>query len=143
MSFSFNYHRLPNKKGDDIRTPCIPIVLKGRAETCIEVFALIDSGADVSVIPKALAELLDIDLSGKTKESYGVGGEIKVKESKMRVTLKKQHEEKFEEHIPVQIVLNGEEPPIILGRMGFFDKFVISIDETNQKIKFKKISKKY
>jgi hypothetical protein len=43
----------------------------------IRVYALIDSGADLSVIPKALAEFLDLDLSGKEETSFGIGGEIK------------------------------------------------------------------
>jgi predicted aspartyl protease len=139
MVLSFNYHRLPNKKGVDNRTPSIPITLNGRIKTKIQVYALIDSGADISVIPKALAEFLDLDLSGETNISYGIGGEIKVKESKMNITINKNHEE-YHYTIPVQIILTGEEPPIILGRRGFFDKFVITIDERKQKIRLKKIN---
>ncbi len=143
MVLSFNYHQLPNKKGEDIRTPSIPIVLKGNAQTSIKVIALIDSGADVSIIPKALAEFLNLDLSGKTMEGYGIAGKIEVKESKMMVILKKDHEEKHEYTIPVQVILTGEEPPIILGRRGFFNKFVITIDEVKQKVKLKKVNKSY
>lgn len=140
MTLSFNYHRLLNKKGSDIRTPTIPILLKGRAVTSIEVYALIDSGADISVIPKALAEVLNLDLSGEEEVSYGIGGEIKVKNTKMEIVLKKGIE-KYNFVIPVQVVLTGEEPPILLGRLGFFDKFVISFDETKQKIKLKRVDK--
>ncbi|MCF7910522.1 hypothetical protein K9L16_02515 [Candidatus Pacearchaeota archaeon] len=143
MALSFNYHKLPNKKGTDTRTPTIPILLKGNSKTEIQVYALIDSGADVSVIPKALAEFLDLDLSGDTSISYGIGGEIKVKESKMRVMLKEPHGETYNYLIPVQVVLSGEEPPIILGRAGFFNKFIITIDEDKQKIKLKKVNRKY
>lgn len=142
MVLSFNYHKLPNKKGVDKRTPTIPVTLKGKAETSIQVYALIDSGADISIIPKALAEFLDLDLSGETHVSYGIGGEIKVKTSKMRVTVKKNREN-HSYMIPVQVTLTGEEPPIILGRAGFFDKFIISIDENKQKIKLKKVNKSY
>ncbi len=144
MVLFFNYHKLPNKKGVDIRTPTIPITLKGRAKINIKVYALIDSGADISIIPKALAEVLDLDLSGETHISYGVGGEIKVKDSKMRVTLeKKPHQETYSYTIPVQVILTGEEPPIILGRKGFFDKFIITLDESKQKIKLKKVKRVY
>jgi predicted aspartyl protease len=142
MVLSFNYHKLPDKKGSDIRTPTIPIKFKGRGETPIEVYALVDSGADVSIIPKALAEFLDLDLSGETLKSYGIGGEIEVKESKMDVTISKNHD-KYTFQIPVQIILSGEEPPIILGRRGFFEYFIISIDESNKKVKLKKIDRKY
>jgi len=144
MTLSFNYHKLPNKKGVDIRTPSIPVNLKGRAKMGIDVYALVDSGADVSIIPKALAEVLNLDLSGKTSTSHGIAGELKVKESKMRVMLKKRlHGQIHSYKIPVQVILTGEEPPIILGRRGFFDKFIITIDEAKQKIRFKKINKGY
>lgn len=136
MVLSFNYHRLLNKKGSDIRTPTIPVILKGNSETSIEVYALIDSGADVSVLPKALAELLNLDLSGKEEISYGIGGEIKVKNTKVHITMNKARE-KYDFLIPVQVVLNGEEPPIILGREGFFEKFIVTIDEGRQKIRLK------
>lgn len=137
MVLSFNYHRLPNKKGSDTRTPTIPVILKGKSKTPIEVYALIDSGADISVIPKALAEVLDLDLSGKEEKSFGIGGQINVKNTKMKITIQK-HREKYDFVIPVQVVLTGEEPPIILGRNGFFDKFVISINEQKQKIQLKR-----
>jgi len=142
MVISFNYHQLPNKKGENIRTPTIPVTLRGRAETPIQVYALIDSGADVSIVPKALAEFLDLDLTGATGESYGIAGKIEVKGSKMRVTVEKNRED-YSFDIPVQIILTGEEPPIILGRRGFFNKFIISIDEDKQKVRFKRLTKKY
>lgn len=143
MVFSFNYHKLPNKKGEDKRTPTIPITLKGRAAIALQVYALIDSGADISIIPKALAEVLDLDLSGETSTSHGISGSIKVKNSKMKVTLKKNHDETWTSMIPVQVILSGEEPPIILGRKGFFDKFIILINESKKKIQLKKINKPY
>jgi len=142
MVLSFNYHILPNKKGTSIRTPSIPITLKGRAETAIQVICLIDSGADISVIPKALAEVLDLDLSGEIQSSYGIGGEIKVKNSKINIIIEKNRE-RYNYTIPIQVVLTGEEPPVILGRCGFFDKFIITIDESRKKIKLKKISIPY
>jgi len=142
MALSYNYHQLPNKKGQDIRTPTIPITLKGKSITPINVHALIDSGADVSVIPKALAEFLDLDLTGEVDKSYGISGEVKVKNTKMGISLGKAHE-KYNFTIPVQVVLTGEEPPIILGRNGFFDKFIISIDESKKKIKLKSVSSRF
>ncbi len=104
---------------------------------------MIDSGADISIIPKALAEVLNLDLSGETQISHGISGSLKVKNSRMKVTLKKSHDETWSQTIPVQVIISGEEPPIILGRAGFFDKFVITIDESKQKIKLNKINRTF
>jgi len=54
----------------------------------------------VSIIPKALAEVLNLDLPEETDISYGIGGEIKVKNTKMKVILNKNHE-KYDLIIPV------------------------------------------
>jgi hypothetical protein len=141
MTISFNYNKLPNKKGSDIKTPTIPVLLKGKSSFRMKVYALIDSGADVSVIPKGLAELLGIEMPKETTSSFGIGGEIKTKNSKMEVSIKKKHEE-HTFTVPVQIILD-DNAPIILGRAGFFNKFIISFDEENQKIRLKRKSKKY
>lgn len=128
---------MPNKKGADIRTPTIPITLKGESSFPVEVMALLDSGADISVIPKGLADVLNLKLSEEVQSSFGIGGEIKVKNSNMTVIIKKNHEN-YNFTVPVQIILNGEDPPIILGRKGFFDKFIISFDEEKQKVQLKR-----
>jgi len=136
MVISFNYHRMPNKKGTDVRTPTIPVVLGGNSSFPMKVLALIDSGADVSIIPKDLAEVLNLDLSKKTHVSFGICGKMKVKNSRMRIVVEKNRE-KYVFVIPVQVILDYD-VPIILGRQGFFDKFVITIDEKNKKVKLKK-----
>ena len=136
MAISFNYQKLPGKKGTDHKTPSIKINIKGRAKYSQNVIALIDSGADLSVIPKDIAELLDVDLSGEETVSHGISGEVKVKESKIRINIKKGHED-YSFVIPIQIILSGD-PPVILGRRGFFDKFKITIDEKNQKVMLKR-----
>jgi predicted aspartyl protease len=133
---SFNYHLMPKKKGSNIRTPTIPVMLKGQSNFSMDVMALIDSGADMSVIPEGLAKVLNLDLSKPTQSSFGIGSEIKVKPSKMEITIKKNREN-YKFVIPVEVILN-DDAPIILGRKGFFDEFVITIDERNKKIKLKK-----
>lgn len=127
---------MPNKKGANIRTPTIPVTLKGDSSFSMKVLALVDSGADVSVIPKGLAEVLNLDLSKETQISYGISGEVKVKNSNMTITVQKNRE-KYTFAIPVQVILD-DSAPIILGRQGFFEKFIITIDEKNKKVQLKR-----
>ena len=48
-----------------MKTPSIPVTLIGRSPIRIEFMALIDSGADLSVIPEDVANLLDLNLNGE------------------------------------------------------------------------------
>ena len=136
MTISYKYKILPGKKGIKIKTPSIPIVINGKNETPIEVVALIDSGADLSVIPIGLAEFLQLDLSGKKEKSNGIGGQVNVVNSTMNITLKKPHET-YNLDIPVQVILDGDDIPPLLGRQGFFDKFKITFDNKNERISLK------
>lgn len=135
MTLSFDYRKLPQKKGGDVRVPAIPVTFKGNGSFPVEVIALIDSGADVSIIPKDLAELLNLNLSGDISTSYGIDKKIKVKNSRVEISVGKGHET-HTFTIPVQVILEGD-PPIILGRNTFFNKFIVSFDEESQKIKLK------
>ena len=127
---------MPNKKGAKIKSPTIPVTLKGRSTFPIKVLALIDSGADVSIIPISLAELLNLNLPEEIQIAHGIGGEVKAKSSKMEIIVEKNRE-KYSFMIPVQVILDNN-TPIILGRKGFFDKFIIAIDEKKKKVKLKR-----
>ncbi len=58
MALVYHYKTLPGKKGSKVKTPSIPIYFKGNSSLKMNVIALVDSGADCSVIPKGLAEIL-------------------------------------------------------------------------------------
>lgn len=141
MTISFKYKKLPGKKGREIKTPSIPVTLSGNNATPIEVIALLDSGADLSVIPQGLAEFLNLDLDGKRGESHGIGGKIPIVESNLWVVLKKGHEN-YRFNIPVQVVIGPDQVPPLLGRTGFFDQFVISFDNKEEKVTLKKKTRK-
>ena len=127
------------KKGAQIKTPSIPITLKGNNNTPIEVIALIDSGADISVIPEGIAKFLNLNLDGKKEKANGIGGQISVINSSVNVNIRKNHEN-YDLNIPVQVILGPDEIPPLLGRRGFFDEFVISFDNKNEKVTLKKVN---
>lgn len=98
---------------------------------------MLDSGADISAIPKSIAELLGLNFEGKITLAYGIGGKVKSVESEVRVLVQKGHE-RYEFNLPVKIILDDYNFPILLGRQGFFNKFVITFDQENEKVFLKR-----
>jgi len=91
MALSFRYKKVKRENNQDVKSPSIPVVLSGSGGK-YEFFALVDSGADVSVIPQEIAELLGLDLSGEREEARGIGGKVIVIQSKMNLEIKRGHE---------------------------------------------------
>ena len=120
------------------KTPSIPVLFKGQSLTGFQVVALVDSGADLSVIPRGLAEVLNVDLTGPKQDSFGFGGKIVCIESKVSLTLIQNHEKVVLE-IPILVSPDDNCPPI-LGRTGFFDSFKITFDNQNHHLTLKKNS---
>lgn len=74
MTLTFRYKTVKRPDGTEVKTPSIPIILSGKEK--IETLGLLDSGADISAIPKDLAEVLGLDLSGKPTTAFGIGGKV-------------------------------------------------------------------
>jgi hypothetical protein len=135
MTISFNYKTVKRPDGTEVKTPSIPILLNGSER--FETVALLDSGADISAIPRGVAEILGLDLSGEKTPAFGIGGKVDSVESTVNLTVEKGHE-KYSFKIPVKVILGQYDFPILLGRAGFFDKFVISFDQSQEKVFLKR-----
>lgn len=136
MTIIFKYNVLPDTFSNDTKKPTIKITLYGRTKTPIDVIALLDSGADVSIIPKGLAEYLNLNLKDKDI-SKGIGGEITIWNTLVNIRVQRGHENYLFKNIPIQVA-EDDTIPIILGRSGFFEKFKITIDEKNHKVRLKR-----
>lgn len=133
MSFSFKYKPVELPKGVIYR-PLIPLTFEGKL--ILDIFALIDSGSDMTLIPKDMADLLEISY-GEDDVIFGISKEpVKVKQGKVKIGFGKGHENYIFE-IPVMIADN-KEAPIIIGRIGFFDQFKITFIESEKRVEFKK-----
>src|SRR3989339_194701 len=134
MTLTFKYKKVKRPNNTEIKSPSIPVTLSSSGGK-YQFIALLDSGADVSVIPSEVAELLGINLSGKKEEARGIGGKVPAIQSKLVVELGKAHEI-YTYEIPVKIILDkmDEEIPVLLGRAGFFDKFVITFNQKEEKV---------
>ena len=122
MTISLKYKTVKRPNGSEVKTPSIPILLSGREK--FETVALIDSGADISAVPLAVAEILGLDLSSEKTPAYGIGGKVDSIETTMNATIEKGHE-RYIFQIPVKVIVGDYDFPILLGRAGFFDKFII------------------
>ena len=136
MVLTYQYREQPGKKGARTKTPSIPVLFKGVSPTRFEVVALVDSGADCSVLPRGLAEILNVDLSGPQQDSFGFGGKIICIQSKVSLLLSQGHE-KVHLEIPILVSPDDNCPPI-LGRAGFFDVFRVTFDSKNHHLTLKK-----
>src|SRR3989344_2415684 len=135
MSLTFKYKRVKRAGNVEIKSPSIPITVWGVGQR-FEFIALLDSGADLSVIPKDVAELLGLKLSGQKEEARGIGGKVDAVQTTMNIELGKPHEKYTLTNIPVKVIFNhmDQEIPLILGRAGFFDKLIISFNQKEEKI---------
>ena len=135
MAITFRYKTVKRPDGTQVKTPSIPILLMGKER--FETVALLDSGADISVIPLSLAELLGLEINSKKVIAYGIGGQVDSVDTSVNILIEKGHE-KYNFKMPVKVILEKYDFPILLGRVGFFDKFIISFDQQNEKITLKK-----
>ena len=75
MSMTFRYLDSSNPNGDVYKRPSILATFSNGQER-LELYALVDSGADMSAMDYRVAEKLHLDLSGKKVMSFGVSGSV-------------------------------------------------------------------
>mgnify|MGYP001573694077 FL=1 len=95
--------------------------------------AIIDSGADTSVITEEIARCLGISTDGQMARSYGVGGLVTSVDASMDVHVSIGNYSR-NIHIPVKVILGEHSFPVLLGREGFFDAFRVLFDQVNRRI---------
>lgn len=139
MAITFRYSRVPRKDGSLRRAPFIPLHLRDQSNKLLNFIALVDSGADTSVIPKNIAVLLGLRESDHEENTGGIGGLVKVKTSRIPFSIIGEHE-KHNLNIPVLVLQDPEaDVPLLLGRSGFFENFDINFRQNEEKITLKKV----
>jgi hypothetical protein len=112
----------------------IPLII-GKEK--LNVFGILDSGSDITIIPKELAEVMEI-FYGDDNEVSGISGiPVRAKEGKISVQFGKGREF-YNFDIPI-LVPEKEGLNLIIGRLGFFSQFKITFSEAERKIEFKKM----
>lgn len=123
----------------DIRRPIIPLQFNLKDGTPVTVAGLLDSGSDVILIPKDIAESLELNISKKTNEIDGVGGKVKVAKSSIRVRLDDgKRVYRIPHTLEVNVQLSGNVfDNILIGRVPFFEEFIIEFNENAKRVRLR------
>lgn len=139
----FKYHNWKRSDGTLRKAPIIPVYAQSKNGRLLKIFALVDSGADMSLMPKDLALLLGLnEKDTETGTTAGIGGEIEVKKANFSFVIKNEHE-KYDISLVTLVMQNTNlNVPPILGRNGFFEQFHITFKQNEEKIILKKVQPK-
>lgn len=139
MSIIFRYIHVPRKDGSLRHAPFIPILVTNKFDRTMQVVALLDSGADTTVVPKDLAEVLGLKEAELDSETGGIGGAVKVRKSRLTFRIK-GNRESYSLDVPVLVLQDpNADVPLLLGRYGFFEHFHITFRQNEEKIALKRI----
>ncbi len=138
MAIILRYEHIPRKDKTLVRAPFIRVQSRDSEGNLVVISGLLDSGADSTVVPKEMAEYLGLK-EGKELDTGGIGGFVKVRMSKMQVTVKGLRESYplLLDVLVIQDKLNTA--PLIFGRNGFFEHFHVTFRQDEEKIALKKI----
>src|SRR3989338_2768976 len=139
MAIVYKYVHVPRHDGTLRKAPYISVSIRDSADKLIEVVALLDSGADVTVVPKDLALLLGLKEDELETNTRGIGGSTKVKKTKLSFRVKGERES-YHLTVPALVLQNPDEDvPLLLGRNGFFEEFHITFKQAEEKVILKKV----
>lgn len=130
LEFPFKYVNLPSV--GKVFYPYIPVYLK-TVEGWKDFDFIVDTGADLTTLPRRAEEILGIDLSQcEESKAEGIGGvEIKTWETKIPIRIKD-----FEVEIRCSIT-KDDKTPFLLGRIDLLDEhFSWHFDSRTKKIVF-------
>ena len=116
---SFPYKKEPSNLFGYIYRPVVEIYLKTKENQWFKVSAYADSGADITIFPKSISEILNLKLhEGQESTVKGVGGEeIKIFIHKITVRIN-------QEELEIRAgFAEREDIPYLLGRTDILTHF--------------------
>ena len=117
MKYEYGLLYPPDEQGRYRKRPMIEVELRGPAGTFREL-ALVDSGADRSLVHREIAEVLGLDYrTGRRHQVIGVSGVTDVWYAEMAMRFPHSRSELM---IPVGII-DTPYVGVLLGQEGFFD----------------------
>ncbi len=117
--------------------PLIPIRLCYGDKKTPVIAALIDSGGDSVVIPKAIAQYLGSQIE-KTEDAKTAGGTTGLFKTKLDLIIGKKCKKATYKNIDV-FVVNNDDIPVLLGRYPLFDDYEITFQKKRGKLILRKV----
>ncbi len=151
----FEYHSDHNRDDEEnaVKRPRIEIVMRKSRDPVsastnpeFRTFGLVDSGADISFIPRSIAEILRLDLDDATiKTTEGASGEFNTYRATMYLeAVCKEHRVDVgmvDVAVPqTDQITRDLGRHILIGRNGLFDKYEIMFNEASKTISLTRIS---
>ena len=122
------YSLVKNVRGEVALRPMLPLML-GHADQTIQVGGLLDSGADVNVLPYQLGVELGLSWEAETTRVY-LSGNLAQHEARGAILTAV-----IEDFPPVRLAFawtQAEHVPLILGQINFFMEFDVCFHRTRQ-----------
>lgn len=116
--------------------PRLPVQVKGKRGNWVTISLYLDTGADISILPKSSADILGIPLrSGSEVIVVGLAGEL------IRAYI---HELECKlgdfEPLSAKFAISEKETVVpVLGREGFFQRFNFKFNNQNQTVEVEKL----
>lgn len=138
MHFRYNCKHIQLAQGVWVKEPVIPLTLIGKNSQRIDFTAILDSGSDFVLIPKEIADALEIDyMKGiEIRSSTFEGKEFRTKISKVNMEIKRGRE-KLSLQCNAAISIDGPDYHHIILGSSFFEHFEITFDYPNNKFTIK------
>ena len=137
MTLTYRFKKEKLKNGSYVSRPRILVELSGINGTIL-IPALIDTGCDITVIPKGIAESIGLNIKGNKDKLFAYRESTDVIESRIMISfLGKEHRQTVVlNNIPILITIDNEEDEneITLGIAGIFDAFNITFKKEQNKI---------
>ena len=134
----FPWQKIELEGGRSLRRPVVPVIMVGERAS-MQFPALIDSGADVSVIRREIADFLGINYALSGSQFVMAGAVIGCAEARCSFVLEARRKSERLDNVPVLVALDDVDFDVVLGCAGVFDAFRITFDQ-RKSIRMKRIS---
>ena len=122
MSVTFSFEDDGEMFFGKVRRPIANVAFQSpKSLIWVKTQLVVDTGADFTILPRHIAELLSISLEHDCVRdaTFGIGGEQVIYLCKTRIRTKI---DSMEREVPLAF-FDSNEVPAIMGRLGFFETF--------------------